>query len=296
MDKIPVFVTADKAFAWRPQDVQNLRNHRIVGALIGSLPRAPQQNIFFGLPLVLNQEEVTLLLDEEIIVLVKDSGFESRIAERIRSMDSDHQETSGSSKNHLITPTSHFGSATKSLDNDELNSSNEDISNCSINLNDLDSAKYATTLSEAWKKGLWNFPEKEIDWDSYFIFKHLWKQGLFITEGSKFGGRWLGYPGDPTRYHSHYIITIIPYRSSFSPLDIIAFGRLGTSTKKTHVVCSVQSQGGEQDGIVEGSKLDTYQRWKLKDVIHYTIEWTDAFDHVLTVSSGLVHYLDPIKI
>jgi tRNA-splicing endonuclease subunit Sen34 len=43
--------------------VKRLRcDHRIVGALMGSLPRYPQQNGFYGLPLLLMAEETALVL------------------------------------------------------------------------------------------------------------------------------------------------------------------------------------------------------------------------------------------
>ncbi|KAG5462794.1 MAG: hypothetical protein BJ554DRAFT_3515, partial [Olpidium bornovanus] len=51
-----------------------LRSHRIVGSLVGSLPRAPQQNVFLGLPLLLLEEEVNVLVEEGLAVLVDDSA------------------------------------------------------------------------------------------------------------------------------------------------------------------------------------------------------------------------------
>ena len=44
-----------------PDACQLLENHRIVGTLVGSLPRYPKQDVQLGLPLQLMQEEATLL-------------------------------------------------------------------------------------------------------------------------------------------------------------------------------------------------------------------------------------------
>lgn len=43
---------------------------RIVGTLIGCLPRAPRQNVHLGLPLQLMKEEVTLLLEKGFNLLI----------------------------------------------------------------------------------------------------------------------------------------------------------------------------------------------------------------------------------
>ena len=46
-------------------DASHLRMvHRITGSLIGSLPTQPKQNNEFGLPLVLQPEETTLLIEQ----------------------------------------------------------------------------------------------------------------------------------------------------------------------------------------------------------------------------------------
>ncbi|KAI4106812.1 MAG: hypothetical protein L6R37_002014 [Teloschistes peruensis] len=50
------------------------RTHNILGVLIGSLPQSPQQNIFLGLPLELQPEEVMWLVDEGLAFIVDDLG------------------------------------------------------------------------------------------------------------------------------------------------------------------------------------------------------------------------------
>ncbi len=48
-------------------EVTSLReDHRIVGSLVGCLPRAPRQNVQLGLPLQLMPEETRLLIDRGI--------------------------------------------------------------------------------------------------------------------------------------------------------------------------------------------------------------------------------------
>ena len=74
--------------------------------------------------------------------------------------------------------------------------------------------------------------------------------------GIKFGGDFLVYPGmnlsnndnpifphnallgDPLRYHSHFVTTVIESPlSTLRPMEVVAHGRLGTATKKAHLLC-----------------------------------------------------------
>jgi tRNA-splicing endonuclease subunit Sen34 len=73
----------------------------------------------------------------------------------------------------------------------------------------------------------------------YLVFEDLWRRGFYVTGGSKFGGDFLAYPGDPFRYHAHYIIRVTDWNDQLSPLDLVAFGRLAMSVNKSPVIASV---------------------------------------------------------
>ena len=73
----------------------------------------------------------------------------------------------------------------------------------------------------------------------YCVFCDLHYQGYYLTEGLKFGGDFLVYPGDPGLYHSIYIVFCIPYSKKLSATDYSSLGRLATSVKKTLLLCSV---------------------------------------------------------
>jgi tRNA-splicing endonuclease subunit Sen34 len=45
--------------------------------------------------------------------------------------------------------------------------------------------------------------------------------------------------GDPHRYHSHFVATILADNATLSPLELIAAGRLGTVVKKAPLLCAV---------------------------------------------------------
>ncbi|KAJ3038327.1 tRNA-splicing endonuclease subunit, partial [Rhizophlyctis rosea] len=96
------------------------------------------------------------------------------------------------------------------------------------------SGKGMTTLEDAKQSGLWTWPETEAEKLRYRVFRGLWEKGYYISSGSKFGGDYLLYPGDPLRYHSHFVASVVAPDRLFTPLDAVSFGRLGTTVKKSH--------------------------------------------------------------
>jgi len=73
----------------------------------------------------------------------------------------------------------------------------------------------------------------------FTVFEDLWMRGYFISNGSKFGGNFLVYPGDPLLFHAHFIVIVVEPCEIISPLDIVSYGRLGVSVKKMSVLASV---------------------------------------------------------
>ncbi|KAJ3744612.1 hypothetical protein DFH05DRAFT_1397473 [Lentinula detonsa] len=95
-----------------------------------------------------------------------------------------------------------------------------------------------STIDAARTAGIWDFPSNLQDRARYGVFKDLWEQGYFLGGGIRFGGDYLVYPGDPLRYHSHFCATVIESPThTIRPMEIVAHGRLGTATKKTHLFC-----------------------------------------------------------
>lgn len=114
-----------------------------------------------------------------------------------------------------------------------------------------------TTLARARTAGIWTYPSTLHERARCGVFRGLWQQGYFMGGGIKFGGDYLVYPGecilsypgnvltkfmdttgDPLRYHSHFVASVIDSPiSTLRPMEIVAHGRLGTATKKAHLLC-----------------------------------------------------------
>jgi len=80
---------------------------------------------------------------------------------------------------------------------------------------------------------------------SYPLFRFLHSRGYFFMPGLRFGCNYSVYPGDPLRYHSHFLATGLGWDEKFDLLDIVGGGRLGTGTKKAYMV------GGQEEGAKE---------------------------------------------
>jgi tRNA-splicing endonuclease subunit Sen34 len=140
------------------------------------------------------------------------------------------------------------------------------------------------TLDAARAANVWSYPSNAEERARCEVFRDLWEKGYYMGGGSKFGGDWLVYPGacalfypfypillpplvsfslslltrvcihacaprptgDPLRYHSHFVATVQTSLSApLRPIEVVAHGRLGTATKKAHLLCGWDAESRE---------------------------------------------------
>lgn len=100
---------------------------------------------------------------------------------------------------------------------------------------------------------------------SYPLFRYLHSRGYFHMPGLRFGCNYSVYPGDPLRYHSHFLATGMDWDRKFDLLDVVGGGRLGTGTKKAYMI------GGEDpDAAVQGEDALSEKK---DSVRAFSIEW-----------------------
>lgn len=93
---------------------------------------------------------------------------------------------------------------------------------------------------------------------SYPLFAHLHSEGYFLSPGLRFGCQYLAYPGDPLRFHSHFLVVSAEWEEEIDLMNIIVGGRLGTGVKKGFLL------GGEenaQNPDVEGNVRTFSVEW-----------------------------------
>ncbi|KAL1911316.1 tRNA-splicing endonuclease subunit [Sporothrix stenoceras] len=61
---------------------------------------------------------------------------------------------------------------------------------------------------------------------------HLADRGYYTTPGLRFGGQLSVYPGDPFRYHAHFVANSYGWDEPIRMLDVVGTGRLATGVKK----------------------------------------------------------------
>lgn len=73
----------------------------------------------------------------------------------------------------------------------------------------------------------------------YQAYKYFWSSGYYLTGGAKFGGDFLVYPDEPSRFHSQFILVCMEDEAEFNSLSLrqlITYARMATSVKKTFVL------------------------------------------------------------
>lgn len=94
---------------------------------------------------------------------------------------------------------------------------------------------------------------------SYHLFAHLHSRGYFISPGLRFGCQYLVYPGDPLRFHSHFLATGMQWDEEIDLLDLVGGGRLGTGVKKGYLIGGVEEEDGNgADGLTGEGKVRTF--------------------------------------
>lgn len=86
---------------------------------------------------------------------------------------------------------------------------------------------------------------------SYALFAHLHSLDYFIMPGLRFGCDFNVYPGDPLRFHSHFLATSYDFDQDIPMLDIIGGGRLGTAVKKGFLIGGLDTdpEEGKEDNV-----------------------------------------------
>lgn len=66
----------------------------------------------------------------------------------------------------------------------------------------------------------------------------LQQRGYHVSDGLKFGGDFLAYPGDPSSCHSDFIVKVAASTDGIPLLDLVAMSRVAVSSRKKVLVAS----------------------------------------------------------
>ncbi|XP_069390901.1 tRNA-splicing endonuclease subunit Sen34 isoform X2 [Paralichthys olivaceus] len=270
-DVIGVGVCDSAPLLWRIEDLKTLRRHGLVGALLGSLPRTPRQNGRLGRPLRLLPEEERQLSEQHGAAALpsgnqlpqQDGGgvdlcrqaeqheeeqrrsyevqsvlaLEDRKSALLRAMTSSHTDsdsgpgTSDEALRGRLEALDHSFTFPWAALAVQLSTSRAGLTYCPVD---------RAVLRADWPIRAQRGTRGDV---RYQVFRDLRGRGFYLTSAGKFGGDFLVYPGDPLRFHAHFIAICLSLDESLCVLDVLAVARLGSNVKKTVLLCSPGTDG-----------------------------------------------------
>jgi tRNA-splicing endonuclease subunit Sen34 len=284
------------------------KTHHILGVLIGTLPQIPQQNVFLGLPLELMPEEARLLCEKNIAYVVEDlelhndglrnMSFNEKEVFR-RDLERKGREAARVSQRKKVDSMERAMRRLHMGTNDEkrvaISPEDEDLVNTDHHDSEIifgspasrgDTASIADseiTTTDLWKitpttsypplpiPPNLNSTPPDVNLSSYHLFKHLHDKGYYMSPGLRFGCQFLVYPGDPLRFHSHFLAVGMDWDEEINLLDIVVGGRLGTGVKKSWLI------GGPVNMIKKGDATSAKKNIESESSGHevrtFCIEW-----------------------
>lgn len=273
--QISLLISHGQGQLWNARDVHfSWTSCRIVGCLVGSLPRHPHQSAMMGLPLKLMPEEVTLLLEKDFAKPVtyqevlkepssaiknifdesKKKCYEEQIAAAIecrkleieqvadiilqgkRKKFEERKAANSSSSEHPET----FEITREKIIEEEM----KKIQKLPEHLQVMEIFTENPMVEMLKPTPVeWSFPSSKRDKLRYAVFRDLWERNYFLTTGVKFGGDYLAYPGDPHLFHAKFIVKCVESLETVDQCDLVSWSRIGTATKKTLVLASLDHGG-----------------------------------------------------
>ncbi|OCK82756.1 SEN34 subunit of tRNA-splicing endonuclease [Lepidopterella palustris CBS 459.81] len=252
------------------------REHNICGVLIGTIPHLSQQNVFLGIPLELMPEEARLLVEHGHAYIIDeveahktgllDMSRKDQLA-FLQAMDKQGMEIAAESKKKAEERSQKAlqgrGMARRARENTASRVSETADSSAKQRLADGDDECSVFEAEPRSPSPAPSHPPLAVERHfitptisypplqtpnttptlslpevskTYPLFAFLHSKGYFITPGLRFGCHYTVYPGDPLRFHSHFLATGADWDEEIDLLDIVGGGRLGTGVKKSYLI------------------------------------------------------------
>ncbi|KAL9610733.1 MAG: hypothetical protein Q9167_004596 [Letrouitia subvulpina] len=316
---IPIFQVSEKVERYLLYDAATVTwlrsTHHILGVLIGTLPKFPQQNIFLGLPWELQPEEVRLLVEKGVAYIANDlqwhtngirslepneldqyrEGLRKEGVGAARAAESQKQQRRKmlNRKNPNALPDRDGKDGCTTTESPQLEEREEEtLFDAPLAPQSSRSSSSPTSVMKQSDSALpWTFtpttshpplplppqPSKlilpPVKSSAYALFKHLHSHGYFLSPGLRFGCRYLVYPGDPLRFHSHFLASDMDWDEDIDLLDLVGGGRLGTGVKKGWLIGGVEKIKAESNEKNEGIKQGEEQINADPKVRTFCLEW-----------------------
>lgn len=247
------------ALVFSLQSIRRLRDLGVCGVLSGSLPTIAQQNVFLSVPLRLSAEEAVWLLvngyaranvttPKTLCEKLADRTVVKNLSEEAddRLQEEFQRQRAYKRQQHELKLQKLGIQEKRRVEDHQLleQSLFRETENESRILREeqRDSQDLVDRLKANYSRDA-----------DYRVFDSLKRHGLVVSPGARFGGKFIVYPGDPLRYHSHMVVSSpLDYRQD--PIefrDIINGSRLSTTVKKIWVLSGIDKQQETEEDQVK---------------------------------------------
>lgn len=221
------------------------------GSLVGTAAQQPTQNIFLGLPIELRPEEADALIERDLAYVVDDVAAHQAV---LRSSDRQARHA------YIESLRGRKLAAKRAFDDQSSRKSAEAAVKLgrqnragTVGTPDADTSTLlgrelgpSQHQADSRVKSLGVTPTSSRDLvpaDAQFcslqssiarrpLCLYLQTAGCFMTPGLRFGSQYSVYPGDPLRFHAHFMANQYDWEEEISMLDLVGGGRLATAVKK----------------------------------------------------------------
>lgn len=262
------------------EDVVHIRRHHgICAVLTGTMPQNPTQNLFLGLPIELHAEEARLLVDEKAgyiadelpehlsqltamdeatrkayLQSLKKQRKSAQLAfeEERAKVQAKHQSKRKAAKAKPAAESTSAVAAAAEGEGESLFDAPPPKPTAAAPAAAKESFLPAITPTTSCDLATPSTGSAAIDTpSSYPLYRYLNSRGYYTTPGLRFGGDYSVYPGDPFRYHAHYLANSYGWDEEISMLDLVTSGRLGTAVKKSFLFGAEKPVNSEESGNAE---------------------------------------------
>ncbi|KYK54545.1 hypothetical protein DCS_06505 [Drechmeria coniospora] len=249
---------ADRFLVFDPDAAAVLRRvNNVNGTLFGTTPQQPTQNTFLGLPLELRPEEANSLVRRRAAYIVDDVAAHGsvllssshdvrktfaeslrrykRVAEQALAENSAKKAADMAVQLRLSRPS--HGVSVNAVCNEQRQPHSLE-----------ESCPHSQVGNEAKFWGITPACSGELvpqNVDSRFCVAHavngplchfLQDAGYYMTPGLRFGAHYSVYPGDPLRFHAHFMANQYGWDEEIPILDVVCGGRLAAAVKKAFLL------------------------------------------------------------
>ncbi|KAK8163569.1 hypothetical protein BC567DRAFT_166942 [Phyllosticta citribraziliensis] len=270
----PISHVAKKYFIHDPTTIAHVRReHNMCGVLIGTLPSHPQQNVFLGTPLSLMPEEARRLVEIGAAYIVDDTAAHragmlgggeilkknaEKIAAAREAKQKERQQKRDNAAQAQGQTNGDGDGASESLFNAPAPPRPSSPAPSSLKSAATGEERYYITPTTSHpplptppaSPPTPSTPSTALlppAPSSYPLFAYLHSRGFFMTPGLRFGCQYTAYPGDPLRFHSHFLAVGMGWDEPFDLMRLVGGGRLGTGVKKAFLIGAKEEGDGDED-------------------------------------------------